>query len=261
MRSKLTLIPIAVLVLGCDSTSPVPVADVSISVASMDIGIGGSRQLDATIIDASGNVVTDRQVTWTSTEGGVAAVSASGLVTASALGVTTVMAAVNGVSATALVRVPALQSAMDEQVGYWVERAIVELYNTYVTKASGVVTHISTGCPNGGSVVITGYTFNGPTAQDVNLIFRTEFCRVNLTTGELSLTGRVTLDGSWNLSDSFMSLVYSATNPVMISGTARLADGTPFSVNEECLLRITRSGTASGDYSLSGTICGRAFSR
>jgi hypothetical protein len=262
MNPKLSLVLIALLVAGCDSTAPIPIADVMLSLASIDVGAGGTHQLEATIVDASGAVVTGRSVTWTSTDPAIAEVSASGLVTAKALGLTTVTAAIDGVSATALIRVPAQQKPMDAQVAYWVERAIgFELYNGYVVGHSGYPTNIFTGCPHGGSVHVAGEIEVISLTVYVSLAYTMQSCRVNLTGGELSVTGRITMNNSWHQADRFESGVYQGTD-VTISGTARLVDGTPFSVDQRCSFKITRSTPASASSTtLEGMICGRPFSR
>ncbi|HEX8362690.1 MAG TPA: M6 family metalloprotease domain-containing protein, partial [Longimicrobium sp.] len=64
----------------------VPVATVEVSPAAVALERGGTRQLSATVRDASGNVLTGRAVTWSSAGPGVATVSAGGLVTGVAAG-------------------------------------------------------------------------------------------------------------------------------------------------------------------------------
>src|SRR5439155_15837556 len=74
----------------------VPVASVAISPSAPNMYVGSTVQLTATPKDASGNVLTGRTVTWTTSSGAVATVSASGLVTGVAVGAATITATSEG---------------------------------------------------------------------------------------------------------------------------------------------------------------------
>jgi hypothetical protein len=74
----------------------------------VSIGVGGTQQFVATLRDASGNVLSGRTVTWTSSALSVATVSGSGLVTALLAGTTTITATSEGQSGTATLTVTAL---------------------------------------------------------------------------------------------------------------------------------------------------------
>jgi uncharacterized protein YjdB len=65
---------------------PPPVASVLVSPPSSSITVGQTVQLTATTRDAQGGNLTNRTVTWSSTNNGVATVSATGLVTAVTIG-------------------------------------------------------------------------------------------------------------------------------------------------------------------------------
>ena len=82
-----------------------PVASVTVSPATASLIKGNTLQLAAAEKDASGNVLTGRTVTWTSSAPAVATVSASGLVTAVAAGTATITATSEGVKGTAAVTV------------------------------------------------------------------------------------------------------------------------------------------------------------
>ena len=82
-----------------------PVASVEVAPASGSVSVGGSLQLTATLKDAAGNELTDRTVTWASSNDAVAKVSASGLVTAMAAGSATIIATSEGQSGTAAITV------------------------------------------------------------------------------------------------------------------------------------------------------------
>src|SRR6266516_1171649 len=90
-----------VTVAGCVA----PVAAVAESPAAPTVQVGQTAQLTATPQDASGNPLTGRVITWQSSNGAVASVNSSGLVTAVATGAATITATSEGQSGTALVTV------------------------------------------------------------------------------------------------------------------------------------------------------------
>src|SRR2546429_1438852 len=72
------------LACGKDSTAPAPppaVASVAVAPSTSSLTVGDTLRLAATMKDASGNVLTDRVVTWASSSPAVATVSGTGLVT------------------------------------------------------------------------------------------------------------------------------------------------------------------------------------
>src|SRR3989442_4454499 len=81
------------------------VASVTVSPASASLAVAATQQLSATLKDAIGTILTDRAVTWTSSNPAAATVSASGLVTALAAGSATISATSEGVQGTAMASV------------------------------------------------------------------------------------------------------------------------------------------------------------
>ena len=84
---------------------PVPVASVSVSPSPASLSVGQTLQLTATAKDASGNALSGRVVTWSSSNTAVATVGGNGLVAAIAAGTTTITATSEGVSGTSGVTV------------------------------------------------------------------------------------------------------------------------------------------------------------
>jgi hypothetical protein len=83
------------------STSPAPVASVTVVLADSSLNVGQTAQGIATTRDANNNVLTGRSITWTSSNPSVASVSPSGLVTAIAAGSSQISANSEGKSASA----------------------------------------------------------------------------------------------------------------------------------------------------------------
>lgn len=73
-----------------------PVATIDITPSPDTIVVGGTSQLNATLKDASGTVLTGRTVTWTSDNDLIASVSGTGLVTSKSVGTANITAAVEG---------------------------------------------------------------------------------------------------------------------------------------------------------------------
>ena len=87
--------------------APAPVASVAVTPGSVSQTTGGTQQFAATLKDATGNVLTGRTITWTSSNAAIAAVNGSGLETAVAAGSATVTATSGGITGTASVTVTA----------------------------------------------------------------------------------------------------------------------------------------------------------
>lgn len=83
----------------------VPVATVTIAPATAVLRVGTTVQLNATTKDSAGNILTGRAVTWSTNAPAVATVSASGVVSAVAVGSATISAASEGKSATSSITV------------------------------------------------------------------------------------------------------------------------------------------------------------
>lgn len=93
--------------LGCaESVSePVEAVATNIQVSAMDLlfdALGATTALTGTVLDQGGAVMAAAPIGWASSDGGVASISASGVVTAEGVGVATV----TGTSGSATVEVP-----------------------------------------------------------------------------------------------------------------------------------------------------------
>src|SRR5439155_1412376 len=87
------------------TVNPVPVASVSVSPATASMYAGATQQLTATLLDANGNPLSGRTITWSTDAPGVATVNGSGLVTAEAAGTASITAASEGKSGSAAITV------------------------------------------------------------------------------------------------------------------------------------------------------------
>jgi len=105
-------VPVAASVEGKSAVAqikvlPVPAVAVRVSPASRDLTVGQTAQLVAQPLDAQGNVLSGRSVTWSSSRPNVATVSATGTVTALSPGNTIITANVDGKSGVGAITVAA----------------------------------------------------------------------------------------------------------------------------------------------------------
>lgn len=87
------------------TVSDVPVAKVAVSPQGPTISTGSSVQLSATVTDANGTVVSNRAVSWTTSNAAIATVSSTGVVTGVIPGTATITATSEGKSGSATVTV------------------------------------------------------------------------------------------------------------------------------------------------------------
>jgi hypothetical protein len=80
------------------TVTPIPVATVGVSPLTATLVVGAIQQLTATTLDANGNTLTGRVVTWGTSDQTKAMVSATGVVTAMAAGTVTISATSEGKS-------------------------------------------------------------------------------------------------------------------------------------------------------------------
>lgn len=88
-----------------------PVAQIQLTTGDFALNVGGTRQLTPNLLSGNGATITGRTVNYSSSNTSVASVSAGGLVTAIAVGTSTISANVEGKSASVVVTVQAEQVA------------------------------------------------------------------------------------------------------------------------------------------------------
>lgn len=104
-RTTLVLLGSFLALAACDSTPPDPVETVAVTPGSLAVGIGQSRQLDATATTVGGSDVDPSKINWGSTDEQVATVDATGLVTGVGQGQAEIIASVGAAADTAVVSV------------------------------------------------------------------------------------------------------------------------------------------------------------
>lgn len=99
----------------CTVTVTVPVTGVSLSQVSLDMQVGGSAQLTATITPSD---ATNKKITWSSGSTAIATVDANGKVTAVAVGSTTITVTTEDGGKTATCAVTVMEVVDDNTEGY-----------------------------------------------------------------------------------------------------------------------------------------------
>jgi uncharacterized protein YjdB len=81
-----------------ESASTPTVASITVSITPSSIAVGQTGQAVATIRDSAGRILTDRPLTWSSSDTRIATVSGSGVITAVSAGSVVIQSTVDGVS-------------------------------------------------------------------------------------------------------------------------------------------------------------------
>jgi hypothetical protein len=79
---------------------PVPVAAIDVSPTSLELGVGVTRTITATVRDSTGAALSGRPITWTSAAPTIAEVSSTGVVRGLAVGATSIQVSAGGRSTT-----------------------------------------------------------------------------------------------------------------------------------------------------------------
>jgi hypothetical protein len=93
------------------NVTPLPVASVTVSPSTATVAVGAIQQLTATTLDASGNTLTGRVVTWATTDQTKATVTPTGVVTGVTTGTVTISATSEGKSGSSQVTVNIAQTS------------------------------------------------------------------------------------------------------------------------------------------------------
>jgi uncharacterized protein YjdB len=121
-----------------------PVASVAVRPNRVDAVVGSRTPLTGTASDASGNVLADRAIVWTTSNAGVATVDATGLVVAIGAGTVTITGASEGKSATSVFNI--VQGAV----------SAVTVAPSPVTMVAGQSTQLAASARDVNGVVLAG---------------------------------------------------------------------------------------------------------
>jgi uncharacterized protein YjdB len=200
--------------------TPVPVASVSVSPATASLVIGSTVQLSATTKDASGNTLTGRTVTWSTSDASIASVDANGLVTANALGSATITATSETKTATAQITVTVAPVAK------------VDVSPATVTVALNATTQLTATTSDASGRVLTGRTVTWSSSDqtkatvDANgLVKGLAYGQVTITATSEGKTGTATVKVSDGIAPVLVGLTI-APNPVDVTSATKTVTAT-----------------------------------
>ncbi len=186
----------------------VPVAAVSVSPASANVTVGATVQLSATVKDASGNTLTNRTVTWASSDSTIAPVNGSGLVTGKVSGgPITITATSESKSGTAAITVTTVPVA---SVDVTPSTATLQAYSTVQLTAT---VQDANGNPIEGAAVT--WASDAPGVANVSA----RGSVAGLAPGTATITAT-----SQGKSGSAVVTVQAATGPPVLAGAGDIAD-------------------------------------
>ena len=132
------------------TVAPVPVASVTVTPTAPNVSVGQTVQLTATAYSLTGQVLTGRTVTWSTTAAAIATVSASGLVTGVGAGTAVITATIEGKSASSTVTVSAVPQG---------QIATVTISPSSATVNVAWTTNLTATARNSNGNIISGVTF------------------------------------------------------------------------------------------------------
>ena len=202
------------------TVTPAPVKSVAVAPANPSIDVGKKQQFSATVIDVNDAPVTDRPITWTSSNSQVASIDANtGLATALARGTTTITATSGGVSgSTTLTALPVVASVTVAPGSTSIVQNIATALTATVKDAGGVpidgqtITWTSSddkiaslSATTGQSVTVTGgvagqatitATTSGKSATSTITVTQGQVASVVVTVGSSSIKANATTNAS-----------------------------------------------------------------
>ena len=155
---------------------PVPVATITVTAPQSSLTVGSSTQAAAVARSASGQVLTDRVITWSSSAPSVASVSSTGVILAIAPGAVTVSATSEGRTATLAVSVLAPAPA------------VVDISPATVTLAPSQTASLSATVRDASGNVMTGQSVSWGTTSPIVATVSASGVVTGVTSGTATIT-------------------------------------------------------------------------
>ena len=230
------------------TVTPAPVKSVTVAPAAPSIDVGKKQQFTATVVDANNKTVTDRPVTWTSSNTQVASIDANtGLATALARGTTTITATSGGVSgSTSLTALPVV--------------ATVSVTPGSTSIVQNVGTLLTAAVKDAGGIAIDGQTITWASSDDrVASLSATTGPSVTVT-GGLAGAATITATASGKSGTSAITVTQGQVASVVVtvgansikSNATTSASAVVYDANQKPLQGKTVSWSAFGSITVSG---------
>ena len=196
--------------------TPVPVASVSVSPATSSLVIGATVQLSATTKDESGNTLSGRTVTWTTSDASVASVDGNGLVKAVALGSATITATSETKTATAQITVTEAPVA-----SVAVSPATVSVALNATTQLTATTSDANGYVLNGRTVTWSSSDPSKATVDATGLVKGLAYGQVIITATSEGKTGTATVKVSDGIAPDLVGLTFNPSQTVDVSTGAQ----------------------------------------
>jgi uncharacterized protein YjdB len=202
---------------------PVPVATITVTAPQSSLTVGSSTQAAAVTRSASGQVLTDRVITWSSSAPSVASVSSTGVILAIAPGAVTVSATSEGRTATLAVSVLAPAPA------------VVDISPAAVTLAPSQTASLSATVRDASGNVMTGQSVSWGTTSPIVATVSASGVVTGVTSGTATITataGGKTGFATVTVRSSIATVTLSGSSRLKVgdsyvyTATTRLSDGT-----------------------------------
>lgn len=148
------------------------------------------------------------------------------------------------------------QGCQDYLVAWSLDATLWFIWNQKVAGHPSGPQDITGACPLGGTVHITGSdsaTADGTTTTDIQFVL--DGCEYSQKVFDLTFTGTVSMEGSFNGNTGFGAEVFTASG-LQAKGVIHYIDDP--AIDDSCDLTMAQDGSGDGS-SLVGKICGRAF--
>ena len=165
-----------------------PVASIAVSTVQTTLALGKTSQSTAVVRDGNGTLLTDRPVTWTTSNGGVATVNTTGLIQTTGLGTATITATAETKSASVLITVipPPVTSVV-------VTAPSTTLQPTVTTQAAAVLNDIDGNVLTGRVIVWTSSTPATATVSATGLVTAIASGSTSITATSETRVGTLTI--------------------------------------------------------------------
>jgi hypothetical protein len=202
--------------IACDGfTEPFSVV---VTPASATLNVGDTQQFTASVTDANGKTVTDREITWSSSDPSIASVSGTGLVTALSGGTTSIVAQVPEAGGSVAVTVIPLAT------GQWTGSSLGLTLSLTLTETSGQISGTATLASSSQTVALTVTGLHAHPSVSLTLS-AAGFEPTNYTgtfSGNDAINGSLSGSGFVNFA---LNLTRTSSSPVVEQSAATMSSG------------------------------------
>ncbi|HEY7899395.1 MAG TPA: Ig-like domain-containing protein [Gemmatimonadaceae bacterium] len=225
------------------------VATITLSPSTASIVVGGTTTLSAALADASGNALSGRTVTWTSSDASIASTSDAGVVTGKAVGSATITATSEGKTAQSTITVT------DPVATLTLSPATAGLVIGGTTTLSAALADAAGNALSGRTIVWTSSDANVATISDVGVVTAKAVGTATISATSEGITGKATITVSdpvaaVTVTPGTVALTYFDTTTVAVTtfdaaGTAVTGRTVTWSSSDTTVATVSSTGHVS----------------